>query len=328
MEERQHVSSKLAGNEAHDDISTDVGSGKLQMNQGNESHGLSSNFSVLQPEDVVNIKLCTTTMKTQNDSVEGTNHIQPPEVDGQMKQEGQFSSEGAAFSVTSNSVTEPKNLIGIVHKCSRDGEITGQGRQDERFSQPIYVKESTQHGGDAGKVDVEASSPHLFENKIVYDKSPLSKISSGDDAIQSLTDQLKIPVEKMDEDACRNLLETQAQKCSNNLNKRGHRGMKTPKTLKKKYLLRSSASSDRALRSRTRGKSEELESNDKVADATLSEGKRSRRRKKRRPRIEIADEYSRIRKHLYYLLNRISYERNLIEAYSSEGWKGLRYTFR
>jgi hypothetical protein len=38
----------------------------------------------------------------------------------------------------------------------------------------------------------------------------------------------------------------------------------------------------------------------------------------------VADEYSKIRAHLRYLLNRMSYEQSLITAYSGEGWKGLR----
>ncbi|KAJ1397314.1 Zinc finger, FYVE/PHD-type [Sesbania bispinosa] len=36
----------------------------------------------------------------------------------------------------------------------------------------------------------------------------------------------------------------------------------------------------------------------------------------------ITDQFSKIRAHLRYLLNRVSYEQSLIDAYSGEGWKG------
>ncbi|KAB2087992.1 hypothetical protein ES319_A04G143700v1 [Gossypium barbadense] len=51
--------------------------------------------------------------------------------------------------------------------------------------------------------------------------------------------------------------------------------------------------------------------------------KKRKREKEKEEKKEVSDEYLRIRKHLRYLLNRISYERSLIAAYSAEGWKGL-----
>ncbi|TYI88155.1 hypothetical protein E1A91_D04G187300v1 [Gossypium mustelinum] len=51
--------------------------------------------------------------------------------------------------------------------------------------------------------------------------------------------------------------------------------------------------------------------------------RKKRKREKKEEKKEVSDEYLRIRKHLRYLLNRISYERCLIAAYSAEGWKGL-----
>ncbi|KAK7343502.1 hypothetical protein VNO77_12287 [Canavalia gladiata] len=101
------------------------------------------------------------------------------------------------------------------------------------------------------------------------------------------------------------------------------RAKRNPKLLKKKYMLRSLGSSDRALRSRTREKPKEPEPNNNLVDGNNDEVKKKSGRKKKRRREEgIIDQFSRIRTHLRYLLNRISYEKSLIDAYSGEGWKG------
>ncbi|GMJ06839.1 hypothetical protein HRI_004353100 [Hibiscus trionum] len=100
------------------------------------------------------------------------------------------------------------------------------------------------------------------------------------------------------------------------------RGGRTSKNVKKSYPLRSLRSSDRVLRSKSQEKSEATESSNNVADVGSSK-QQKRRKRKREGKTEVSDEYSRIRKHLRYLLNRINYERNLIDAYSTEGWKGL-----
>ncbi|OMO63308.1 hypothetical protein COLO4_32568 [Corchorus olitorius] len=98
---------------------------------------------------------------------------------------------------------------------------------------------------------------------------------------------------------------------------------KTSKAFKKKYMLRSS-SSDRVLRSKSQEKPDASEPSNNLADVGSSKQKRrTKRKKKKRGKGEAADEYSRIRTHLRYLLNRINYEQNLIDAYSTEGWKGL-----
>ncbi|XP_020225178.1 homeobox protein HAT3.1 isoform X2 [Cajanus cajan] len=97
------------------------------------------------------------------------------------------------------------------------------------------------------------------------------------------------------------------------------RGKKNSKLLKK-YMLRSS---DRALRSRTKEKPKEPEPSSNLVDGNNDGVKKKSGRKKKKKREEgITDQYSRIRSHLRYLLNRISYEKSLIDAYSGEGWKG------
>ncbi|KAI6678097.1 hypothetical protein NL676_038893 [Syzygium grande] len=101
-----------------------------------------------------------------------------------------------------------------------------------------------------------------------------------------------------------------------------HRERRTSKRLEKKYTLRLSLGSDRVLRSRSKDKST-AESNDEVSNPYTGEEVERKQRKKRQARKAIADEFSRIRNNLSYMLTRISYERSLIDAYSGEGWKGL-----
>lgn len=70
--------------------------------------------------------------------------------------------------------------------------------------------------------------------------------------------------------------------------------------------------------SKRRSKAADISSS--VADASSNgESKRSKKMSQR----NVADEYSKIIRHLRYLLNRINYEQSLITAYSTEGWKGL-----
>ncbi|KAK8561311.1 hypothetical protein V6N13_149515 [Hibiscus sabdariffa] len=101
------------------------------------------------------------------------------------------------------------------------------------------------------------------------------------------------------------------------------RGRKTTKNVKKNYPIRSLRSSDGVLLSKSQEKSKATEPSNNLPDVGSSKQQKRRKRKKREEKNEISDEYSRIRKHLRYLLNRINYERNLIDAYSTEGWKGL-----
>ncbi|KAJ6751170.1 hypothetical protein OIU85_001669 [Salix viminalis] len=65
------------------------------------------------------------------------------------------------------------------------------------------------------------------------------------------------------------------------------------------------------------------ESSNNSTNGNSTDEKKGKRKKKRRGKSIVADEYARIRARLRYLLNRMSYERSLITAYSGEGWKGL-----
>ncbi|KAJ6692432.1 HOMEOBOX PROTEIN HAT3.1 [Salix purpurea] len=101
------------------------------------------------------------------------------------------------------------------------------------------------------------------------------------------------------------------------------RGKSASKLSRKKYMLRSLRSSDRVLRSRSQGNPKAPESSNNLGNVNSIGDKKGKRRKKRRGKNIVADEYSKIKAHLRYLLNRMSYEQSLITAYSGEGWKGL-----
>nr|XP_008338248.1 homeobox protein HAT3.1-like isoform X1 [Malus domestica]XP_008338250.1 homeobox protein HAT3.1-like isoform X1 [Malus domestica]XP_008338251.1 homeobox protein HAT3.1-like isoform X1 [Malus domestica]XP_017178666.1 homeobox protein HAT3.1-like isoform X1 [Malus domestica]XP_028965500.1 homeobox protein HAT3.1-like isoform X1 [Malus domestica] len=112
--------------------------------------------------------------------------------------------------------------------------------------------------------------------------------------------------------------------------KNGPKDKQNPKSRKKKYMSKSSLGSDRVLRSKIGEKPRDpklsnnatLESSNSVANVSNVEHKRRKKRKQSQQNRVIDDEFSRVRKHLRYLLNRISYEKSLIDAYSGEGWKG------
>ncbi|KAL9367463.1 hypothetical protein Peur_038662 [Populus x canadensis] len=97
---------------------------------------------------------------------------------------------------------------------------------------------------------------------------------------------------------------------------------RTSKLSGKKYTS-SSRKSDRVLRSNSQEKPKAPESSNNSTNVNSTGEEKGRRRKKRRGKSIVADEYSRIRARLRYLLNRMSYEQSLITAYSGEGWKGL-----
>ncbi|KAA3482445.1 homeobox protein HAT3.1-like isoform X1 [Gossypium australe] len=92
---------------------------------------------------------------------------------------------------------------------------------------------------------------------------------------------------------------------------------------RKKYTPKPLTSSDRVLRSKSQEKSKASELSNNITDIGSSEQQKGRNRNKMIEKREVSDEYSRTISHLRYLVNRINYERSLIAAYSTEGWKGL-----
>lgn len=63
---------------------------------------------------------------------------------------------------------------------------------------------------------------------------------------------------------------------------------------------------------------------EKTDDRDVNPPKLKRRRKKRKNNVEL-DEASRLQRRTRYLLIKVKLEQNLIDAYSTEGWKGQRY---
>ncbi|XP_055815936.1 pathogenesis-related homeodomain protein isoform X2 [Solanum dulcamara] len=98
---------------------------------------------------------------------------------------------------------------------------------------------------------------------------------------------------------------------------------KTPgQPRKRKSISGSPISSTRLLRSKSKEKSVASEANNTVVIHDATEEKKRKRRKKKHGKHIAANEFTRIKGHLRYLLHRITYEQTLIEAYSGEGWKG------
>lgn len=101
---------------------------------------------------------------------------------------------------------------------------------------------------------------------------------------------------------------------------------KTPgQPRKRKSISGSPISSTRLLRSKSKEKSVASEANNTVVIHDATEEKKRKRRKKKHGKHIAANEFTRIKGHLRYLLHRITYEQTLIEAYSGEGWKGQRF---
>ncbi|XP_042450981.1 homeobox protein HOX1A-like [Zingiber officinale] len=100
-------------------------------------------------------------------------------------------------------------------------------------------------------------------------------------------------------------------------NKKRKKASQTP--WPSRYPLRSSVAGVRVLRSSS---SAAKISNEQSIPASNSIKNERKRRKKRKEKSMLNNEFALIRKRIRYLLNRINYEQSLIDAYSHEGWKG------
>lgn len=75
------------------------------------------------------------------------------------------------------------------------------------------------------------------------------------------------------------------------------------------------------MRSRSQEKSKAPDLSNNLAEVGVDREKKRTKKKKQMEKTPV-NEFSRIRTHLRYLLHRIKYEQNFIDAYSGEGWKG------
>ncbi|XP_019170136.1 PREDICTED: homeobox protein HOX1A-like isoform X2 [Ipomoea nil] len=91
---------------------------------------------------------------------------------------------------------------------------------------------------------------------------------------------------------------------------------------KRKATLGSPVISTRVLRSRTQEEPKPVEPIHASANDSATDEKKRKRRKRKHSKQIAVNEFSGIKSHLRYLLSRIKYEQNLIDAYSAEGWKG------
>lgn len=82
--------------------------------------------------------------------------------------------------------------------------------------------------------------------------------------------------------------------------------------------------SNRILRSRSKETPKATESKVVEVEDTANKSRKRKQRMKAEMKNTHTNEFSKIRTHLRYLLHRIKYEQNLIDAYG-EGWKGQRF---
>lgn len=132
-------------------------------------------------------------------------------------------------------------------------------------------------------------------------------------------EQLDPPFEDITKGNSLNCLQRNSKKATHVL--LGCNDKRISKSLKKKYMLRSS---DRVLRSRMSEKPKPSELITNLVNVDNDGKKRRGSKTKNMGRQGVTDEFSRIKARLRYLLKRVSYEQNLIDAYSGEGWKGHR----
>lgn len=179
---------------------------------------------------------------------------------------------------------------------------------------------------EAGNLSFSGKDADLILPIEIETAAPLDECSElpSEDVNNNDTEQMNTLIEDLTQSTCIQSLEADPSSSQ----QLGCKDKRILKSKKKNYVSRSLGSSDRVLRSRNQEKAKAPEPSNDLDNFTAEEGKT---KKKKRRNIKgkggKVDEFSSIRNHLRYLVNRIKYEQSLIEAYSSEGWKGFRYAF-
>lgn len=92
----------------------------------------------------------------------------------------------------------------------------------------------------------------------------------------------------------------------------------------RKAKLKGPVTSSWDLRPKSQEKVKSPEPVETVQEGNANGEKKRRGRKPKNMQNNTINEFSRTKTHLRYLMHRISYEQNLIDAYSAEGWRGQR----
>ncbi|XAR52889.1 hypothetical protein NMG60_11021213 [Bertholletia excelsa] len=220
-------------------------------------------------------------------------------------------------------------------------EQTGELHEDLAVSTNLEQLKVSQHESEKSNLKQLASTPEDLSCS-----ASKSRRRGGRNSMKSTrgTDSLRSSIGSAGDLRSRSQVKSKVHELSNNLAEHGHDASKncdlknsegpleggayTPSMSKGRFKkgkhARRHVENTRVLRSMSQEKSKEPEPSNDMAEQgdTTDKEKRRMKRKKKRVKKTTVDEFSRIRTHLRYLLNRMNYEQNLIDAYSGEGWKG------
>ncbi|KAJ4964945.1 hypothetical protein NE237_016794 [Protea cynaroides] len=204
--------------------------------------------------------------------------------------------------IRSESTPQENHQLGSEHLQSDNTSQENHPLGLEHIQGDNRTQESHQLASEHVQSEGASQESHQFGCKNVQCGSVQTMLGQGADC----TD-----IKPLDRDAARDCPRSSRKKTKVLLGSR-----------KRTYMLRSSVGSARILRSRSCGASKAPVhpiAADKSVNVTTERKKKRRMEKTSR---KLNDEFSKTRRHFRYLLNRMSYEQILINAYSGEGWKG------
>uniref|UniRef100_A0A0D6R2W9 Uncharacterized protein n=1 Tax=Araucaria cunninghamii TaxID=56994 RepID=A0A0D6R2W9_ARACU len=122
-----------------------------------------------------------------------------------------------------------------------------------------------------------------------------------------------------------NCLESEKMEVQSIVDQKSRSAIKAHKSAQpfgKKHALKSLSNGVRVLRARSNKSLNIVSKSENHSTEISAQNSKGRRRKHKNKKHVPQDELSRIRKRVRYFLNRIGFEQSMIDAYSSEGWKG------